>query len=407
MLNIYYGRESVDKEKFIYENIRERGFDASSPVIVLVPDQYTLEAERQAFRIIGKTAFIGLDVYSISRLGHNVLAKAGQGSIRFIDKYGRQMLLTKILAELKDELKVYSGNVKKPTFIEMVNDYISSLKQYGVTPEMLTEVSEGIQPGTALAMKMDDLVAIYRAYDESIRGKYTDSEDYVDLFVSRADSSELLKKATVWVYGFDSFAPKSLEVLAKLMSVCPEVNAVLTYDRGCPDEDLFGLTGKVIENLKGCAMENGAGIGVIQDIRTAYPDGIYMIKEKSPEIMHLEHELFAPLPEVMHTDEQDGAITITEAANYYNEAESAASFILHLVRDKGYRYRDIAVICNDREGLGSSLERAFDEYGIPCFLDNKRNISGSGIAAYITALIHAGVRGMKSKVVFRAFKTGL
>lgn len=407
MLNIYYGRESVDKEKFIYENIRERGFDASSPVIVLVPDQYTLEAERQAFRIIGKTAFIGLDVYSISRLGHNVLAKAGQGSIRFIDKYGRQMLLTKILAELKDELKVYSGNVKKPTFIEMVNDYISSLKQYGVTPEMLAEVSEGIQPGTALAMKMDDLVAIYRAYDESIRGKYTDSEDYVDLFVSRADSSELLKKAIVWVYGFDSFAPKSLKVLAKLMSVCPEVNAVLTYDRGCPDEDLFGLTGKVIENLKACAMENGAGVGVVQDIRAAYPDDRYLIKDKSPEIMHLEHELFAPLPEVMHTGEQDGAVTITEAANYYNEAESAASFILHLVRDKGYRYRDIAVICNDREGLGSSLERAFDEYGIPCFLDNKRNISGSGIAAYITALIQAGVRGMKSKDVFRALKTGL
>ena len=43
MLNIYYARESTDKEKFIFENITPGSF-------VIVPDQYTLEAERRAFR---------------------------------------------------------------------------------------------------------------------------------------------------------------------------------------------------------------------------------------------------------------------------------------------------------------------------------------------------------------------
>ena len=100
-------------------------------------------------------------------------------------------------------------------------------------------------------------------------------------------------------------------------------------------------------------------------------------------------------------------ITVTEAANYYNEAESAASYILHLVRDKKYRYRDIAVICNDREGLGAALERAFDEYSIPCFMDNKRSISGSGVAVYISALVSACVYGLRTKDIFRALKTGL
>ena len=108
MLNIYYGRESVDKEKFIFETIAGRGFSAASPVIVLVPDQYTLEAERQALRIMDKEALIGLDVTGISRLEHNVIADLGQNGVRFIDKYGRQMLLTGVLAGLKDDLAVYS-----------------------------------------------------------------------------------------------------------------------------------------------------------------------------------------------------------------------------------------------------------------------------------------------------------
>ena len=84
MLNIYYGRESVDKEKFILSTIKERGFDVDSPVLVLVPDQYTLEAERRAFEIMDKDAIIGLDVYSMSRLGHNILSKLGTGGISYV-----------------------------------------------------------------------------------------------------------------------------------------------------------------------------------------------------------------------------------------------------------------------------------------------------------------------------------
>ena len=408
MLNIYYGRESVDKEKFIYETIRERGFSAASPVIVLVPDQYTLEAERQAFRILDQDAVIGLDVYSISRLGHNVLSDVGQGEISFIDKYGRQMLLTRILAKLKDKLGVYAGNVRKATFIEMVNDYISGLKQYDVTPEAFESIAEEIRDNDALSLKMKDLCLIYSTYDESIKGKYTDSEDYVDLFVSSASKSELLRRAAVWVYGFDSLAPKSVKVLGKLMQVCPEVNVVLTYDRDSEDEDLFMLTGRVIDNLKAAAKENGAEIGKTVSIAEAFPDGRYQIRHKNKEIMHAEHELFSPAPVQFHgVGESDEGIFITEAANYYNEAETAASHILHLVRDKGYRYRDIAVICNDITGLGAALSRAFDEYGIPCFLDRKRNIAASGVAAYISSIVASCIKGMRTQDIMRALKTGL
>ena len=406
MLNIYYGRESVDKEKFIYETIAERGFNAASPVIVLVPDQYTLEAELQAFRITGKNALIGLDVYSISRLGHNVLAEQGLGNISIIDKYGRQMLLTGIMSSLKDDLSVYADNVRKPSFIEMVNDYISQLKQYDVTPDMLAEMADELSDGDVLSMKMKDIVKIYKAYDAGIQGKYTDSEDYVDLFIEKADQSELLRQAKIWVYGFDSFAPKSLKVLGRLMGISKEVNCVLTYDTNSADEDLFSLTGKVIENLKQAAAENGSDVGATQSISGAFPDGRYDITGKNAEISHLEHELFSTSPKAMAKGCPEG-ITVTEAANYYNEAESAASYILHLVRDKKYRYRDIAVICNDREGLGAALERAFDEYSIPCFMDNKRSISGSGVAVYISALVSACVYGLRTKDIFRALKTGL
>lgn len=46
MLRILYGRENTDKAEIIFKN-------AGTKSIVLVPDQFTLEAEREAFRCLG------------------------------------------------------------------------------------------------------------------------------------------------------------------------------------------------------------------------------------------------------------------------------------------------------------------------------------------------------------------
>ncbi len=62
MLNIYYGRESVDKERFIFEEIKRTGFDEKHRTVVIVPDQYTLEAERAAFACLNIKTYKALDV---------------------------------------------------------------------------------------------------------------------------------------------------------------------------------------------------------------------------------------------------------------------------------------------------------------------------------------------------------
>ena len=44
MLRLFAGRENIDKERFIYDSVKECGGEA----FVLVPNQYTLVAEEQA-----------------------------------------------------------------------------------------------------------------------------------------------------------------------------------------------------------------------------------------------------------------------------------------------------------------------------------------------------------------------
>ena len=71
MLKIYYGRENLQKDKFIFDAIRAGGTGSSGGAddpasygkvehstvaggtLLLVPDQFTLQAERDAFRYLG------------------------------------------------------------------------------------------------------------------------------------------------------------------------------------------------------------------------------------------------------------------------------------------------------------------------------------------------------------------
>jgi len=399
MLNIYYGRESIDKEKFIYQTIAKHGYSTDKRTLVVVPDQYTLEAEKQAFRHLGAESLMGFEVMSMSRLGHNILEELGGSKETFIDKYGRQMLLTRIAREEDENLQVFKGNLAKSSFIELTNNFISEMKQYGATPETLNEIIESLDKETLLCKKLADLKLIYDRYQSEIDGKYTDSEDYIDLYIDRIGESRFIKNSTIWIYGFDSFAPKSLEVIEGFMGAASEVNVVLTYDKMCSDEDLFDLTGTVMRNLIERAGNAGCRLGDNQKISDEFA-----VEKNSRAIAFLEKELYAMDPG--SSEDHDG-ITIVEAANMYNEAESAAAYILHLLRDKGFRYRDIVVICNDQQLRASIITRVFEEYDISLFSDTKRKILNSNVAIFLVSMLTAIEGGYRSTDIFKTLKTGL
>ncbi|MEG1163307.1 MAG: PD-(D/E)XK nuclease family protein [Anaerovoracaceae bacterium] len=390
MLNIYYGRENVDKEKFMYDNV-------NGHTLIIVPDQYTLEAERQAIKHLKVKGLIDVEIISMSRLGRRLLLELGGGKTTFIDKYGRHMLLSQIARAEKENLKVYRGLEEKNSFIELVNNFISEMKQYNGNADDLKELIDNVENDNYLKKKMEDLYLIYKKYEEKIQGQYTDSEDYISLFVNNIKDSKLVKNNTIWIYGFDSFAPRALDILGQLMTTAKEVNVILTYDKGCRDEEIFYLTGIVMENLINKANEFSVEHSV-----TKIPMD-YQYIDKSPEIIHLESELYAVQKQ---KGKLQGNLQIIQAANQYNEAESAAAFVTHLTRDENYRYRDIMLVCNDQEGRGSIIERVFAEYGIEVFVDKKRDISNSPIVICIMSLISVAVNKYRTQDIFKALKTG-
>ena len=420
MLNIYYGGENIEKEKFIFEHIKGRS-------LLLVPDQFSLQAERDAFFYLDKTGLMDLAVVDFSALGHKILKEAGSPVPPLIDKYGRHMLLTRILEESDDALKLYKGVRGKNSFVERVNMLISEMKRSEVSVDMLREVSESLEDSSFLKYKLKDIVTLFSLYEEAIAGKYLDSEDYITFYGDKMLDSSLVAASDVWVYGFDTFTPKNMLVLERILKTARSLNIVMTWedaaktpsersakdDAGDPSqsgdaawpgdagflaaddrEDLFSLTGFVIRNLVEMAEDLNEEV-TCQAITGSGRDNLW-----SKTMREISVSPEAPL------QEKDPRITAVCTSNIYAEADRAAAYILQLVREHGYRFGDIVVVCNDTGLRSGVIRRTFVRWGIPVFIDQKRKVIQHPVVGFLLSLLEIIGSGYRDSAVMQLIKSG-
>ena len=420
MLNIYYGGENIEKEKFIFEHIKGR-------TLLLVPDQFSLQAERDAFFYLDKTGLMDLAVVDFSALGHKILKEAGSPVPPLIDKYGRHMLLTRILEESDDALKIYKGVCGKNSFVERVNMLISEMKRSEVRVDMLREVSESLEDSSFLKYKLKDIVTLFSLYEEAIAGKYLDSEDYITFYGDKMLDSSLVAASDVWVYGFDTFTPKNMLVLERILKTARSLNIVMTWedaaktppersakdDAGDPSqsgdaawpgdagflaaddrEDLFSLTGFVIRNLVEMAEDLNEEV-TCQAITGSGRDNLW--SKTMREISVSQEDSL---------QEKDPRITAVCTSNIYAEADRAAAYILQLVREHGYRFGDIVVVCNDTGLRSGVIRRTFVRWGIPVFIDQKRKVIQHPVVGFVLSLLDIIGNGYRDNAVMQLIKSG-
>lgn len=395
MLRLYAGRENIDKERFIYDSVKEHGVET----LVLVPNQYTLAAEEQALRYLETDCLFNVEILSMNRLGLRVLAAKGLESVRMLDKYGRFMLLTKLIKEHASEFEIFRRSAGRLGFTSMLNDFISEFKQQNCSEEELEAMLEDTDDQPLLAAKIKELAGVLRAYEESIEGKYTDPEDYISMYVSAMEESDLVSGKSIWIYGYDSITPKFTAAMLALAAKADEVNFIVNRSD-------FGLDEQLESMLTDKASERGI------DISREEIGDEYLIKS-SGTIARIEKYLWRDIDPVLETEVAADEnfipedLTMVAAANPYYEAENAAAYIWHLIRDEGYRMRDIQVIANDEGAMQPIVRRVFAEYGLPLFSDAVRSITDTAVVAFIVNLFWFEIYGRAPQFLFAMLKTGM
>lgn len=406
-LRIIYGRAGSGKTRFCLEDIKKRiSENCKSRLVYIVPEQFSFQAERDLTSILETGGILKTDVLSFRRLAFRVFNQLGGITYPHIHPAGKCMLIYHILDRMKDSFKIFAGTHEREGFVNTVSTLITEFKRYNVTPAHLEKAAEELGPEHPLYQKLSELRLIYEEFEKAISLRYRDADDDLTIAAKKLETSDMYSGSEIWIDGFAGFTTQEYQLIGCLMKKAARVNITLCTDsideNGADDElDVFRKAKYACRKLYRIARANNIEIEEPVCLNRGVPPRF----RKSPELAHLERYLDSWPYEVYRKRTKD--IVLFSAQNLFSEVEAAARDIIRLCRDEKMRYRDIAVVTRDLERYGDIVEVVFREYGIPCFIDRKVEISDHPLIRLVLSMMDIFIENWSYSAVFRYLKTGL
>ncbi len=406
-LRFIMGSSGSGKSTFLYDEIvRLAKEDPFSNYYVIVPEQFTMQTQRELVEKSGN-GIMNIDVVSFQRLAYRIFDEIGKQDLVVLEETGKNLLLRKVAEEKKDELLLLSGNMKKMGYVSEIKSLISELTQYNISPENLDDFLHGQEMPHAFTCKMEDILTMYRGFEEKLQGQYVTAEEILDVFRMTAEQSDLLKNSVLALDGFTGFTPIQNQLLAELMKLVRDIYVTVTID---PEEDafayhsmqeLFAMSKKTVVSLTRMADSVGMQVEepqILQDTRKNRFVG-------APMLAALEKNLFRLRPKQYR--ENDGSIRMLGLGSPTEELLFVAGEIKRLVREEGYRYKDFAVVTGNVESYGNYVPQVFSQYEIPFFLDTTKNILLHPFIEFVRAILEILEDNFSYDSMFRYFRSNL
>jgi len=375
--------------------------------IFLVPEQFTMQTQKELIQMSDEKGILNIDVQSFLRLAFRVFSETGANHLPVLDDMGKTMVLKKVLNNLEGELSYFGGNIHKKGYVQEIKSFLSELLQYGAEEETIDQMIQAAKKHDVLARKLADMKIIYKGFMDYLHEHYITSEEIMTVFAKVTPESSLLRGSIVCLDGFTGFTPTQYQLIRQLLGVAEKVYVSVTMDvresavKVGPPHSLFHLSQKTIDRLRKIAREIGAE--VCPEIWTGQEVGQTRFV-KAPGIFALEQRLFR-YP-VRQYGGKVGDISLHLLKQPEKEVEFAAEQICGLLLEGTCRYRDIAVITGNLEIYGMLAGEIFERAGIPCFVDQKKSILSNPFVQMIGSVVDIFLSNFKAEKIL-AFEKNL
>ncbi len=384
----------------------------SDPLILLVPEQATYQAERAILSHPHIAGFSRLRILSFNRLQFWLDSSAAAE----ISHIGKQMVLQKILLESAEALRLYGGPQQRSGLARKLSALLEQFQQNNCTLEQVQALTKTLaaQDGRQMAAaKWADLALLFEKYLQFFDNpecELANPDIRLQKAAQKVPQASFLNGATLWVDGFSGFSVQERDVLIELLKVCKTAHIALCLDPKAID--LTNTDEQMLDPFSLFQATEQTYTDLLRIIKACkFPDKKPIILDKplrfkdAPPLAFLEANLF----DLTAAGTAKGAdcIHIAACGNVRTEAIWTARTIRRLVKDGRIRYRDIAVVVPDINSYAHYIESAFSQYGLPYFLDRPRTMKTHPLAALIGAALQAAQNGFALGDVLSFLKSDL
>ncbi len=365
-------------------------------VIVYVPEQMTLQTERDLITGLALNGLLDIEVISPKKLRLLVREKAGGSEHRMLAEPGQVMAVHRAMTDAAEDLTFYKNMTELPGAVEKIREALAELRESEITREETETYAEEAATG-AVQAKLRDLNRIRDAYEALVSEHFDDEKASWTDVVSRLRKTDLLRNADFIAYGFDTIRPDLRELLCAVFEPAENGYVFLTADEpDAPDGAIFQEQQRSIRQLK----EALAGIGgEIRTVRITAPRD-----DCGGMLRWLDEHLFADRAEP-YPGETGDEITLYAASGREDEAEQIALCLLDW-HGKGIAWERMAVALPKQSPLKGALLSRLRLSGIPFYTTEKTPAASHGVCRMLSAALECISDGYTAEHVTEAALSG-
>lgn len=433
-LQLIFGGSGSGKSDYVYKRVLEESkLKRNKTFFVLVPEQFTMQTQRELVKRQENHSIINVGVVSFPRLAYRVFDELGMGNLNILEETGKNLLLRRVAEEQQEHLQLLKANMKRTGYISEMKSVISELTQYQITPEQLDIFIQDEEQSPLFRYKIQDIQTIYQGFEDYLKGRYITPEELLEVLAQVAVESKILKNSVIVLDGFTGFTPVQYHLLETLLRLADEIVVTVTLDEredpyySSGIQELFYMSKKTVEILSKIAVNN--------HIEQKEPYWVHHTENSrfsnSPSLLWLEQNLFRSKPRVydrnIRTEYKDRKKGSGKQDNFYEKSlsnENQDIFLyslqnprqeLHfivkeikrLIREEQYRYKDMAIVCGDVEMYGNYAKEIFDTYQIPLFLDTKKDIVFHPMTEFLKQVLYLIEQDFSYEAVLGYLRCGL
>lgn len=385
-MKILLSRYIRKSNKYFYNTIKNK-LDNDQIVYIVVPEQFTLGTEIEAYQQLGIKSTLNLRIKSFKTIVNEILHSNGGRALNFISDSAKFVMLQSILFDIKEELRVFQKNIYDKDFIELLIKFIDEMSDNMIDIDMLKMMISNQERSKELESKLSDIIKIVEKYNEMKISSDYYMKDRADLAIENIKNMASYKDVSFFYYRFHDMSKQELEILSRidkisnfsLINIIMDERLFPNNDLSIEDEEVFDISTKFISSLYNPEFNNS-----IEILRLS--EGF----EQTSNELFLNNLFTYNLKKVKNkfNDNKIENVYITRSNNTSQEVENLAISIKKDIINKNYKYRDIAILTTNSGEYFGKIDKIFQINEIPIFLDDNRNLLDNAMVKFLKSSLY-------------------
>ena len=354
-VNIYCGNTLLTGFDSLLLNLQQSSKDVFSNNILIVPDKFSMNAERYIFDALNINSTFNIDVLTFTRLIKRLCENQLKGK-NILNKQSGILLVTRLLIENQSNLSHLKKVNNSPSVAQEIYETILQLKASGISPEELLTNSENLN----FKYKLNDIKLIYNCYQQQLNQTTSlDSADVLEILAEQLKNNDVIKNSNIFIAMFDSFSYKQLKCIKSLILNAKSFNISLSANTLQNNKHIY--INETLNDIMLLLRQNGINYKIHN-----------VIKNDATDFTLVAQNLFGNINQSYNSQKN---INLIEAENVEAEVDFVARKIKSLVLTNQFCFDDINICCASLDSYKPLLKAKLNYYGLPYYVDNTMLLS--------------------------------